>query len=378
MMPTRTAESLNPDGPAFQVPLVPQGLSRQEAIQQLGDALEILDRVSKDIFSRWVRSCYLKPRRRPNSGRVRDEASAIRSTLPGEGAIRRMQRNRLVEKLQFFHVTTGGSKQNDYEEAEEGLGALPKNLTSVGSLLLFNTLENPYKKYVMLDPLGGAVTRTRKALQEGQGKGPAAPPISIGQQEQMGNSYFYVPDLGEVPELDVPTYLPDLPGVADDLACTLDLGPGIAPSLLTATLPELPTFGNDAHPDPQHIKHFKKCVCGNAGALPSEVACPSNDRASLLESIRQAGGVGGAKLRNLSDRKLEKKKQKEQLSGEEEVFLSLSPRLPTTGSGVSTGGGGGAQEGPGGALARMVNSLPALPARPGGEAEDGGEDEWGE
>lgn len=50
-----------------------------------------------------------------------------------------------------------------------------------------------------------------------------------------------MPDLGQVPEIDVPSYLPDLPGVADDLMYSADLGPGIAPSAPGA-IPELPAF----------------------------------------------------------------------------------------------------------------------------------------
>lgn len=50
-----------------------------------------------------------------------------------------------------------------------------------------------------------------------------------------------MPDLGQVPEIDVPSYLPDLPGIADDLMYSADLGPGIAPSAPGA-IPELPTF----------------------------------------------------------------------------------------------------------------------------------------
>lgn len=52
------------------------------------------------------------------------------------------------------------------EEQHEGLGGLPKNLSSVSSLLLFNTEENPYKRYVTIDPLRGAVTRTREGKNE--------------------------------------------------------------------------------------------------------------------------------------------------------------------------------------------------------------------
>jgi hypothetical protein len=48
------------------------------------------------------------------------------------------------------------------DEEHEGLGGLPPNLMSVSSLLLFNTEENPYKRYAVVDPLRGAVTKTRE------------------------------------------------------------------------------------------------------------------------------------------------------------------------------------------------------------------------
>lgn len=66
--------------------------------------------------------------------------------------------------------------------------------------------------------------------------------------KQTAESYFYVPDLGQVPEIDVPSYLPDLPGIADDLSYSADLGPGFAPSGPTTLLPELPSFSDDNTP----------------------------------------------------------------------------------------------------------------------------------
>lgn len=64
--------------------------------------------------------------------------------------------------------------------------------------------------------------------------------------QQTAESYFYVPDLGQVPEIDVPTYLPDLPGIADDLSYNADLGPGFAPSGPTHSIPELPSFTEES------------------------------------------------------------------------------------------------------------------------------------
>ena len=68
----------------------------------------------------------------------------------------------------------------------------------------------------MLDPLG-AVTKTRKALDDEEEQKMEAAPISISQREVLdhpaGENYFYSPGLGEVPQIDVPLDLPDLPGM---------------------------------------------------------------------------------------------------------------------------------------------------------------------
>ena len=48
----------------------------------------------------------------------------------------------------------------------------------------------------------------------------AAPTTLVNREElerTTADNYFYMPGLGEVPEIDVPIYLPDLPGVVDDI-----------------------------------------------------------------------------------------------------------------------------------------------------------------
>lgn len=62
---------------------------------------------------------------------------------------------------------------------------------------------------------------------------------------------------------------------------------------------------------------FTLLLTASVQGAPKEVVDPSSGRATLLESIRQAGGIGKAKLRSVKERKLEKKKQKEQEQGEE-------------------------------------------------------------
>lgn len=45
------------------------------------------------------------------------------------------------EKLVYLPVCVSSKKKSE-DETEEGLGSLPRNISSVSSLLLFNTTEN--------------------------------------------------------------------------------------------------------------------------------------------------------------------------------------------------------------------------------------------
>lgn len=59
----------------------------------------------------------------------------------------------LQEKLQFYHVKVSNKllHRNVEITPNEGLGSLPRDLDSVSSLLLFNTSENPYVFYSLLE-----------------------------------------------------------------------------------------------------------------------------------------------------------------------------------------------------------------------------------
>ena len=52
MTPVRTQHWLA--GQTYTVPLIQPDLRREEAIQHIADALQYLQKVSGDIFSRWV------------------------------------------------------------------------------------------------------------------------------------------------------------------------------------------------------------------------------------------------------------------------------------------------------------------------------------
>lgn len=462
-------------GQVYAVPLIQPDLRREEAIQQVADALQSLQNISADIFSRISQRVELSRRQLQAIGervslaqakieKIKGSKKAIKvfssakypapehlqeysSIFTGalDPGLQRRPRYRiqskhrplderaLQEKLKYFPVCVS-TKSEPEDEAEEGLGGLPSNISSISSLLLFNTTENLYKKYVFLDPLAGAVTKTHTMLGTEEEKLFDAP-LSISKREQLEQpapeNYFYVPDLGQVPEIDVPSYLPDLPGVADDLMYSADLGPGIAPSAPGA-IPELPAFHTEvvepfqperedgallAPPPPPpppspppppaptalvsapqplmspdvatvtgKVARGEDTGSGVAHSAsvqgaPKEVVDPSSGRATLLESIRQAGGIGKAKLRSVKERKLEKKKQKEQeqvraTSQGGDLMSDLFNKLVMRRKGISgKGPGTGTSEGPGGAFSQMSDSIPPLPP-PQQPAGDEDEDDW--
>ncbi|XP_029991912.1 WASH complex subunit 1 isoform X2 [Sphaeramia orbicularis] len=449
------------EGQVYSVPLIQPDLRREEAVHQIADALVYLESISTDIFRRVSESVEQNRRqlqsvtdrirlaqarvdkikgskkatkvfssaKYPAPDRLQDYSSIFSgATDPSsqshprhriQNKLRPFDEKALQEKLMYFPVCVSNKKKSE-DETEEGLGSLPRNISSVSSLLLFNTTENLYKKYVFLDPLAGAVTKTHTTLETEKEEKPFDAPLSITKREQLerqtAESYFYVPDLGQVPEIDVPSYLPDLPGIADDLSYSADLGPGFAPSGPTHNIPELPSFSVDGNtsgsqlqpnvpppppppppppepsstpvippgappppppppPPPAEIpaEVSRAPSSGPVSGAPSEVVQPSDGRASLLESIRNAGGIGKAKLRNVKERKMEKKKQKEQeqavgaaMSGGDfmsDLFNKLAMRRKgISGKGPAGGESSDAPGGTGGAFARMSDVIPPLPA----------------
>ncbi|XP_037282035.2 WASH complex subunit washout [Rhipicephalus microplus] len=255
----------------------------------------------------------------------------------------------LKEKLQFFNVRPPAKSNLTASKPawqnEEGLGRLPESTESIGSLLLFNTGDNPYTRYVQHDPLGEAKRTTARAEEAPAGPGLlGAAPASMSGTGQRGapqEGFLYSPGMGQVPQMDAPAALPHLPGIADDLSYSEDLGPSIAPSWLPElpevpadsfedvppSLPEvgsggLPPLDGSAEPvvdcppflEPDEVPELQPEETvpheGDASALESstrssnaetraELSLPVTEdgsaRASLLESIRQAGGKAGLK-----------------------------------------------------------------------------------
>lgn len=121
--------------------------------------------------------------------------------------------------------------------------------------------------------------------------------------------------------------------------------------------------------------------------MPSDVpvAVASDGRASLMESIRKAGGKGSAKLRSVKERKLKKKAEKEQSAvsagGGGDLMGDLFAKLSMRRKGISgtKGESGGSSEATGGGSA-MDKISAMIPAPPRADRTDslhsGASDDW--
>uniref|UniRef100_A0A8C7PS89 WAS protein family homolog 1 n=1 Tax=Oncorhynchus mykiss TaxID=8022 RepID=A0A8C7PS89_ONCMY len=419
------------EGQVYSVPLIQSDLRREEAVHQIADALLYLETISTDIFTRVSESVernrsqlqsvtdrirlaqarvdkikgskkatkvfssakYPAPDRLQDYSSIfsgaTDPASQTRPRYHIQAKLRPLDDKALQEKLCYYPVCVSSKKRSE-DETEEGLGGLPRNISSVSSLLLFNTTENLYKKYVFLDPLAGAVTKTHTTLETEKEEKPFDAPLSITKREQLERQNWR-------PERLFQRALQTDLGIADDLSYSQDLGPGIfqvavpppppppppEPTHTPAPPPGLPPPPPPPPPPPAESPAEPNRTRTPVAGAPGEVV-ESNSRASLLESIRNAGGIGKAKLRNIKERKMEKKKQKEQeqvvaaASGGDfmsDLFNKLAMRRKgISGKGPGGGDSGEGPAGSGSAFARMSDVIPPLPAPHQPTAED--EDDW--
>ncbi|XP_046683302.1 WASH complex subunit 1-like isoform X2 [Homalodisca vitripennis] len=437
--------------PYAKVPIIHQGLRQEETIVQITVALDYLEKVSHGIFEHIKTSvenqkshlARLRERSKtvqakmnklagtnkatkvfasakyPGSDVPRDYVSALLSNPlpPIDRAVVRITSkhppydpNCLKEKTQHVHIKMSSRqvRKNVEVTPEEGLGSLPSDLDSVSALILFNTSENLYKKYVMLDPLG-LVTKTRQIIEDEVKGDLDAAPRSMCQEMvnfKPGENYFYSPTLQEVPQLDVPLDLPDLPGIAGDLQFSMDSGPPIAPSGSTP-IPDLPVVFTETPsetilptppppppvasppaplpvhstpppppppPPPSEIPPPPAISQSTSPPQSADVLTPSQTtnnaitrgddaRANLMEAIRNAGGKGKAKLRSVVDRKQEAKriKQEEDIihkSSGGNLMADLHAKLSLRRKGIS-----GSQPGTADPLEKMLAMIPPPPVK---------------
>eukprot|EP00854_Cymbomonas_tetramitiformis_P000559 gene559-954_t len=170
--------------------------------------------------------------------------------LQGQSKIATVTEDETLELFRFF--ADAAQEEISLAESKEGLGKLPANITSVANLLLFNSTENPYKKYQSWDNLEGgehavaeeeeveALPEAPQSVQEGG----ELPTMSV-------EGFGFKPSLGPVPEMNLPNILPNLPMVADLnwSGAMEDSLPSIAPStVLISALPDIAVRTPSASP----------------------------------------------------------------------------------------------------------------------------------
>lgn len=455
----------------FNIPSIAEDLRRDETIHQIVDSLEYLDKIADEIFTRIhtrvannqanlqklndrVSLAEAKISKISGSKKATNVFASAKYPAPDttefyetvfkpENKMKSPKRQSyhvqdkhktvdesvLKEKLQYYHVKGGRKKKNDQNRGE-GLGGLPREIPSVSALLLFNTSENPYKKYVIKDPLG-VVTKTRTALEE-EDSGMADAPNTIKTNEELqhlqADNYFYVPGIGDVPELDLPIALPNLLGVADDVTFSADQDSSIAPTVMGGNIPDLPSVvptteplpagpaseggpppppsgppppeppppppPSGAPPPPPPPPPPGPPPPGappppppsGAGApppppptdVPPVVSSGDGGRTSLMDAIRKAGGTKGAGLKNAKDKhdeKKKKKKEEKQSSGGAskgggdlmgDLFAKLTMRRKgISGSGKTGDGGGGGGKSEGAGVGDAMDKISSMiPAPP--------------
>lgn len=267
----------------------------------------------------------------------------------------------LQEKLQFYYVKSKPYKRIISNEKNDR--RLLPGPSSVSALMLFDNYKQSHDRSAHLPQ-----TSDKQELEDA--------PDSILQpwhsSEIESPSYLYAPALGEVPQINVPLTLPDLPGIVDDEKFVLDLNSQspIAPSSATVTptvridLPtpvsttdeidvpsvsdqtaqNLPNFSSDSKtttsevkasppppppppPPPSNQNPEQQTIASQSSvqvpppppppppplvpqsddkdqatqvekkSAPAQVAKGTDDHTNLMAAIREAGGLGRAKLR---------------------------------------------------------------------------------
>lgn len=355
----------------YNVPLVPLNLRKEETILQIAEVVQYLTEVVDDVLSRVNR------RIEENDKKLNEIATRIdvannkvslltgakkatrvfsSSKYPAAGVNRQynsvfandgdpltITRNSVkcasttptdapLENLQFYHVKI---KQQPSNVKTSGLGKPPEDIVSLNEILLYNTGKNVYNKYEMSDTLDVShlwpVAEDKDTADD-----IGAAPLSISERNTSNKatvgSFSYTPNLGDVPTIDVPLDLPDLPGIADDLRYTTHSDPTIAPSVTTTpNVPDLPPLVENVTPQPQlqpqappppplpvpippppleeppqqKAEEIVVSIKPEEKEEQKEVIAPVDIHASLMEAIRKAGGSKNAKLKTTDVKKSE-------------------------------------------------------------------------
>jgi len=243
------------------------------------------------------------------------------------------------DKLKFYHVNDENKKLSKNKDIikMKGLGKLPDDVNYINSLLLFNSNENLYKNYVLFNPYKVKTTPTTKQVQKVQNINKPVFTLPLNDTENQFN-YSYTPVYEEVPTIDVPADLPDLPGIAGDVLCFKNEEENIGIPVVSnpSSVVDLPSFdeldeikNNEIVPEkliqteqeiiktaePEELstvvyiqnKNDHVENIDNSVKKEQKVNNTYNDNINthsvLMDEIRNAGGLQKAKLRSVVDRK---------------------------------------------------------------------------
>lgn len=244
------------------------------------------------------------------------------------------------DKLKFYHVINDNHKskisKNKNIISIKGLGGLPDDIKYINSLLLFNSNENLYKNYVLSNPYKVNKTTTNKKAENIENINQPVFSLPLNETENQFN-YFYTPEFEEVPSIDVPADLPDLPGIADNVQYFKEedtIEQIICKPSNVVDLPnldDLEDFKNsetitddfttiaheDISPEPEILTTVESRQ-NNIDQTEESNVLIKNDRnvnkifnenvnthSILMDEIRNAGGLKKAKLRSVEDRKID-------------------------------------------------------------------------
>lgn len=127
------------------------------------------------------------------------------------------------EKLQFYHVRFDDKKSPKKMPSKFGVHVPLQLIRSVDSLLVFRQDEKHDK----------SKGSSNSSFPIDSGRKLDAAPVSMtnkAHNRQIADELFYTPGMDTAPELDVPTDLPNLPGIAGDISFSQDDDFMIVPS----------------------------------------------------------------------------------------------------------------------------------------------------
>lgn len=241
------------------------------------------------------------------------------------------------DKLKFYYVNNESEKISKSKSMFEtkGLGPLPDDIKYLSSLLLFNTNENLYKNYNLSNPYRIKKTTSNQVKNIDENINKPVFTLPLNETENQFD-YSYTPVSDEVPSIDVPADLPDLPGIAGDLLCFNEIENIEVPVVCQpSNVVDLPSFDeldnlkedetiiDDSKPIEQETvkSELEKSsdvvsIHNNSENIESIYSSVKNDQniskmhdnsdnrhSVLMDEIRSAGGLKKAKLRSVSDRK---------------------------------------------------------------------------